>query len=140
MEIRERQAELERLEQDRIAQRKKVEMQRIAELRRQEQRERPEEIINGEDETNNISASTNSLTKSNSVAHMFGDRIRRGQDGIKRAESMKVGQKPVKRTPSFTTRRRGSLRSMKIYFLITSFRFLNSNYVIFYSKLNNLHL
>lgn len=42
------------------------------------------------------------------------DRIRRGSDvSVKRAESMKVGgsAKPVKRTPSFNTRRRGSIRS-----------------------------
>lgn len=55
------------------------------------------------------------LRKTNSVAHMFErDRMRRGSDAsVKRAESMKVGpsSKPPKRTPSFTTRRRGSLRS-----------------------------
>ncbi|CAG9768666.1 unnamed protein product [Ceutorhynchus assimilis] len=55
------------------------------------------------------------LRKTNSVAQMFDrERIRRGSDhGVKRAESMKVGpgSKPVKRTPSFTTRRKGSFKS-----------------------------
>ncbi|XP_053955094.1 spectrin beta chain, non-erythrocytic 5 isoform X2 [Anastrepha ludens] len=47
-----------------------------------------------------------SLQKSSSSG-MFGDRLRRGSDtNVKRAESMKVQQKPPKRTPSFTTRRR----------------------------------
>lgn len=114
-----REAERERLEQERFAQRKQQEMQRITELRRQESyRERPGELTNGnstftqENEENPSGLPTN-LTKSNSVAHMFGDRIRRGQDPIvKRAESMKVPpSKPIKKTPSFTTRRRGSFRT-----------------------------
>ncbi|XP_046388683.1 spectrin alpha chain, non-erythrocytic 1 isoform X4 [Ischnura elegans] len=44
------------------------------------------------------------LNKTGSISQLFGDRIRR--DGVKRAESMKVDNKKVKRTPSFTTRRR----------------------------------
>lgn len=116
LEKRAKEAERERLEQERLAHRKQQEMQRITELRRQEsQRDKKnEELLNG---TNNVQkpetdVSTGSpfLTKSNSVAHMFTDRIRRGQD-IKRAESMKTSaSKPVKRTPSFTTRRRSSFR------------------------------
>ncbi|XP_050313156.1 spectrin beta chain, non-erythrocytic 1 isoform X2 [Anthonomus grandis grandis] len=55
------------------------------------------------------------LRKTNSVAQMFDrDRIRRGSDNaVKRAESMKVGpgSKPVKRTPSFTTKRKGSFKN-----------------------------
>lgn len=55
------------------------------------------------------------LRKTNSVAQMFErEKIRRGSDhAVKRAESMKVGPgaKPVKRTPSFTTRRKGSFKS-----------------------------
>ncbi|XP_058061720.1 spectrin beta chain, non-erythrocytic 1 [Anopheles bellator] len=48
-----------------------------------------------------------SVQKSNSFATMLQERLRRGSDSnIKRAESMKMGQKPVKRAPSFTTRRR----------------------------------
>lgn len=49
------------------------------------------------------------VQKSNSVANIFGDRLRRGSEpasSVKRAESMKVGPKQPKRTPSFTTRRR----------------------------------
>lgn len=55
------------------------------------------------------------LRKTNSVAQMFDrERFRRGSDhAIKRAESMKVGpgSKPVKRTPSFTTRRKNSFKT-----------------------------
>ncbi|XP_050085218.1 spectrin beta chain, non-erythrocytic 5 isoform X3 [Anopheles aquasalis] len=47
------------------------------------------------------------VQKSNSFATMLQERLRRGSDSnIKRAESMKMGLKPVKRAPSFTTRRR----------------------------------
>lgn len=55
-------------------------------------------------------AATQSVQKSNSVANIFVDRLRRGSgesgSNVKRAESMKVGPKQPKRTPSFTTRRR----------------------------------
>lgn len=92
-------------------------------MRRQEQRESPDERLNGvsqySEETNGTPRDERSpsITKSNSVVYMFKDRVRRAQDGgVKRAESMKVGQKPIKRTPSFTTRRRGSLRSTYGYF------------------------
>lgn len=116
--------ERERMEHERLAQRKRLEMQRITELRRlEEQKERPrelrEEAMNGVKYYDNsktpVATPTSSLTKSNSVAHMFGDRIRSGSNSnVKRAESMKVNttNKPIKKTPSFTTRRRaGSLRS-----------------------------
>lgn len=48
------------------------------------------------------------VQKSNSVANIFGDRLRRSSDPskVKRAESMKSVPKTPKRTPSFTTRRR----------------------------------
>ncbi|XP_049277717.1 spectrin beta chain, non-erythrocytic 1 isoform X2 [Anopheles funestus] len=50
---------------------------------------------------------TSPVQKSNSFATMLQERLRRGSDSnIKRAESMKMGLKPVKRAPSFTTRRR----------------------------------
>ncbi|XP_048516488.1 spectrin beta chain, non-erythrocytic 1 isoform X6 [Dendroctonus ponderosae] len=62
------------------------------------------------------------LRKTNSVAQMFDrERIRRGSDhAVKRAESMKVGPgpKPVKRTPSFTTRRKGSFKSKNPYVVL----------------------
>ncbi|XP_031334782.1 spectrin beta chain, non-erythrocytic 1 isoform X2 [Photinus pyralis] len=123
-EAREKQLERQRQEQERLSQRKRMEVQRITEQRRlEEQKERlpssvPEERMNGTshvEDNNNAATPTSSLTKSNSVAHMFGDRIRKNSDGIvKRAESMKVSTitKPVKKTPSFTTRRRaGSFRN-----------------------------
>lgn len=127
-----RKAEKERIDQERLEQRKRQEMARIAEMRRQESRERdsryhdiPEDIINGEtviatSETQIVitpppAKPSVTIRKTNSVAQMFErDRMRRGSDAsVKRAESMKVGpsSKPPKRTPSFTTRRRGSLRS-----------------------------
>ncbi|KAJ8972184.1 hypothetical protein NQ314_000314 [Rhamnusium bicolor] len=126
-----RKAEKERIDQERLEQRKRQEMARIAEMRRQESRERetryhdiPEDRVNGghihapEAQVSNPPPPVKpsiTLRKTNSVAHMFErDRMRRGSDSsVKRAESMKVGpsQKPPKRTPSFTTRRRGSLRS-----------------------------
>uniref|UniRef100_A0A1Y9H0U3 Spectrin beta chain n=2 Tax=Anopheles dirus TaxID=7168 RepID=A0A1Y9H0U3_9DIPT len=59
--------------------------------------------------TNNSTATdqTSPVQKSNSFATMLQERLRRGSDSnIKRAESMKMGIKPVKRAPSFTTRRR----------------------------------
>lgn len=116
MEQKAKEAERERLELERLAQRKQQEMQRLTELRRQEsQRDKREELLNGNGKVDKEDTNTGSfLTKSNSVAHMFTDKIRRGQD-IKRAESMKTGQsKPPKRAPSFTTRRRGSFRGKSI--------------------------
>lgn len=124
LEAKERQEERDRFERERLEQLKKVEMKRITELRKQEQRERPQEVhepeerVNGTSGHNESKDTTTSLTKSNSVAHMFVDRHRgRGDSSIKRAESMKVGGPPKlpKRTPSFTTRRRGSLRSKFIF-------------------------
>lgn len=122
LEKKAKETERERLEQERLAQRKQQEMQRITELRRQESqrddRKKTDEL-NGTNNLQkpNISSSSGSpfLTKSNSVAHMFADRTRRGQD-VKRAESMKTASKPVKRTPSFTTRRRSSFRGKSTLF------------------------
>lgn len=122
-EMKAKQLEKERQEQEKLAQRRRLEIQRLTEQRRQEEfKDRPQELIN-RDGYNNSDMDTVSplpsppvpnITKSNSVAHMFDrDRFRRGSDsGLKRAESMKVAStKPVKRTPSFTTRRRGSFRN-----------------------------
>lgn len=52
--------------------------------------------------------SNNTVQKSSSIVNLFGERLRRGSDSsnVKRAESMKIGPKQPKRTPSFTTRRR----------------------------------
>ncbi|VEN48181.1 unnamed protein product [Callosobruchus maculatus] len=122
-----RKAEKDRMEQEKLEQRKRKEIARITELRRQESNEpryaniQEEHKVNGE-AVNGDSPATSpgtkqsgvTLRKTNSMAHMF--ERRRGSDAsIKRAESMKVGpsMKPPKRTPSFTTRRRGSFRSNK---------------------------
>lgn len=119
-EMKARQLERERQEQEKLAQRRRMEIQRLTEQRRQEELKdrQPQEPDNYNKEVDTVSPlpspPTPNLTKSNSVAHMFDrDRFRRGSDsGLKRAESMKVASaKPVKRTPSFTTRRRGSFRS-----------------------------
>ncbi|XP_023018167.2 spectrin beta chain, non-erythrocytic 5 kst isoform X2 [Leptinotarsa decemlineata] len=123
-------SERERVEQERLEQRKRTEMARITELRRRESQERaqrhhdiPEDKVNGsmvqiqdvqQPSTPPVVKPVVPVRKTNSVAHMFDrDRMRRGSDAsVKRAESMKVGgSKPPKRTPSFNTRRRGSLRS-----------------------------
>lgn len=126
-----RKAEKERLEQERLEQRKRMEVTRIADLRRQDERERERENKHalGENVSENdfpihfaktaespVTNTAVSVRKTNSIAHIFErDRLRRGSadNSVKRAESMKVGgpvSKPVKRTPSFTTRRRNSLR------------------------------
>lgn len=66
-------------------------------------------LLNNSFLNNSLNSSTSSVQKSNSFATIFGDKLRRGSEGnIKRAESMKSGPKQAKRTPSFTTRRRGS--------------------------------
>ncbi|CAG9824099.1 unnamed protein product [Phaedon cochleariae] len=134
-------AERERVEQERLEQRKRIEVARITELRRQESRERGDHRFNNiREEDKPIDGSGDAdprvetpssatmamedesvaqkphvtVRKTNSVAHMFERDRRRGSDAsVKRAESMKVGgpAKPPKRTPSFNTRRRGSIRS-----------------------------
>lgn len=111
-----RKTEKERQDQERLEQRKRLEIQRINEQRRQE---RPrEELTNGGTQPQQhlspppVTAVT--VRKTNSVAQMFDrDRImRRGSDAsVKRAESMKIASTKPKRTPSFTTRRRGSFKS-----------------------------
>ncbi|RZC41345.1 spectrin alpha chain, non-erythrocytic 1, partial [Asbolus verrucosus] len=115
-----RKAEKERQEQERLELRKRLEIQKITEKRRQERtHEIPEERMNGtrhENEVEEAPKPTPTVRKTNSVAQMFErERImRRGSDGsVKRSESMKVSgpsAKP-KRTPTFTTRRRGSFKS-----------------------------
>ncbi|XP_055611321.1 spectrin beta chain, non-erythrocytic 1-like isoform X3 [Uranotaenia lowii] len=117
-------AEKERVERERHEALKQKEVQRITEERR---RHDPNaSAINGFTETPTKSSTPSHLSpasanagiskeapdvspvqKSNSFATMIQERLRRGSEGnIKRAESMKIGPKPAKRTPSFTTRRR----------------------------------
>lgn len=129
-ELAAQRAEKERLAKERLESIKQKEVQRITEERRKNEKQMDKNgptdpanaaspyavhsskslvMIPGQEST---TASPNSIPqatvqKSNSVTTFFGERLRRGSEGnIKRAESMKVGPKQPKRTPSFTTRRR----------------------------------
>ncbi|XP_055643020.1 spectrin beta chain isoform X2 [Toxorhynchites rutilus septentrionalis] len=116
-------AEKERVERERHEALKQKEVQRITEERRRN--DVNSSAVNGYRDTPNKSSTPSHLSpasgtglskeapdvspvqKSNSFAMMLQERLRRGSEGnIKRAESMKIGPKPAKRTPSFTTRRR----------------------------------
>lgn len=133
-------AEKERIEKERFEALKQKEVQRITEERRRTEKQLDNSHVNGgvQEKTpifsspivvkpshqgvhgtpqmNTPVAESLSVQKSNSVANIFGDRLRRGSEPggglsgpmsvVKRAESMKVGPKQPKRTPSFTTRRR----------------------------------
>ncbi|XP_063909279.1 spectrin beta chain, non-erythrocytic 1 isoform X5 [Zophobas morio] len=121
-----RKAEKERLEQERLEQRKRFEIQKINEKRRQEmprQIEVPQIQMNGtkQEEVTKEERPIPTVRKTNSVVQTFErerDRsgLRRGSDSsVQRSASMKVGtpgtvNKP-KRTPTFTTRRRGSFKA-----------------------------
>lgn len=119
-----KQAEKERIERERVEALKQKEVKRITEERRRNDKQ-GENIVNGVSEksqppifsTAKVSPSPQShqtedtlgsVQKSHSIVNIFGDRLRRGSDpnNVKRAESMKIGPKAAKRTPSFTTRRR----------------------------------
>ncbi|XP_044008912.1 spectrin beta chain, non-erythrocytic 5 isoform X1 [Aphidius gifuensis] len=132
VELAARLAEKERIEKSRYEERKRKEVQRITEERKREEERRRnidgsphinndhEIIINGTSEShesinilsplkNDTIAQKNNDTqspKSYSITHVFGDRLKRTQTDLKRAESMKIDTKKPKRTPSFTTRRR----------------------------------
>lgn len=121
-------AEKERVERERHEALKQKEVQRITEERRRH--DANSSVVNGYSPATPNNKSANSshhlspasaakegfskeapevspVQKSNSFATMLQERLRRGSEGnIKRAESMKIGPKPAKRTPSFTTRRR----------------------------------
>lgn len=133
-------AEKERIEKERFEALKQKEVQRITEERRRTEKQLDNSHVNGgvqekapifsspivvkpshqgvhgTPQMNTPVAESLSVQKSNSVANIFGDRLRRGSEPggglsgpmsvVKRAESMKVGPKQPKRTPSFTTRRR----------------------------------
>lgn len=112
-------AEKDRIEKERVEMLKQKEVKRITDERRRNDivngvSDKPQTPIfsttkaspvpqarHGEDTVGNIQ-------KSNSIVNIFGERLRRGSDSnnVKRAESMKIGPKAAKRTPSFTTRRR----------------------------------
>ncbi|KXJ76213.1 hypothetical protein RP20_CCG010134 [Aedes albopictus] len=115
-------AEKERVERERHEALKQKEVQRITEERRRY--DANTSAVNGYDTPTKSSTPSHlspvsaagfskeapdvsPVQKSNSFATMLQERLRRGSEGnIKRAESMKIGPKPAKRTPSFTTRRR----------------------------------
>lgn len=119
-------AEKERIEKERLASIKQKEVQRITEERRRNEKPNIANYSDSENAQNLMpiplqqSAShdsvatrgntvdNHSVQKSNSIVNLFGERLRRGSDSgnVKRAESMKIGPKLPKRTPSFTTRRR----------------------------------
>lgn len=119
-------AEKERIEKERLQMIKQKEVQRITEERRRNENRNVEHdpSLDSHDSqriaaiplqqsasydsvavANDIS---NNVQKSSSIVHLFGERLRRGSDcgNVKRSESMKIGPKLPKRTPSFTTRRR----------------------------------
>lgn len=131
-ELAAKRAEKERVEKERFEALKQKEVQRITEERRRTEKSN---ISNGVPDTDRYNANTttiplqqsasqgtiksspnqadvvnnnNNVQKSSSIVNIFGERLRRGSDSIsvKRAESMKIGPKFAKRTPSFTTRRR----------------------------------
>lgn len=128
-------AEKERIEKERIEAMKQKEMMRITDERRRNEKqmdnngysnEKPPIFSSPQNKVIAInkqqtvvqtaqaikpSASSESLSsqvqKSNSFVNIFGER--RGSEGnVKRAESMKIGPKGPKRTPSFTTRKRAT--------------------------------
>uniref|UniRef100_W4VRA2 Putative karst n=1 Tax=Corethrella appendiculata TaxID=1370023 RepID=W4VRA2_9DIPT len=120
-----RRAEKERVERERYEALKQKEVQRLTEERRRN--EKPMDVsMNGYSESAGIQQSPSStahmqiqiitddangspVQKSNSFVSSIQERLRRGSEGnIKRAESMKIGPKQPKRTPSFTTRRRAT--------------------------------
>lgn len=119
-------AEKDRIEKERLEAMKQKEVQRITEERRRNNiNDSPESDVNRNlvypnalqqsssydkitGNSNQMQNNNNNVQKSNSIVNLFGDRLRRGSDSlnVKRAESMKIGPKIAKRTPSFTTRRR----------------------------------
>lgn len=118
-ELAAKRAEKDRAEKERLEAMKQKEVQRITEERRRSilnsssqsnipggLQQAAHDSDNGRaNQTENLDATTQ---KFGGLVSIFGDRTKRGPDAlnIKRAESMKIGAKLVKRTPSFTTRRR----------------------------------
>lgn len=121
-------AEKERIEKERLEIIKQREVQRITDERRRNDKTN---ILHNQsleaDDTQRVvsiplqqsashdsvamamaNSGNNTVQKSSSIVNLFGERLRRGSDSgnVKRAESMKIGPKLPKRTPSFTTRRR----------------------------------
>lgn len=129
-ELAAKRAEKERVEKERFEALKQKEVQRITEERRRSnitngvpdgegqrnfhqtaiplQQSASHDTIKTSPNQADVVNNNNNVQKSSSIVNIFGDRLRRGSDSIsvKRAESMKIGPKFAKRTPSFTTRRR----------------------------------
>lgn len=131
-ELSAKRVEKERIEKERLEAMKQKEVQRITEERRRNDKSNVNGVSDGSPSNMYHSANTaavplqqssshgsiaypsqanvanNNVQKSNSIVNIFGERLRRGSDSlnVKRAESMKIGPKAPKRTPSFTTRRR----------------------------------
>lgn len=117
-ELTAKRAEKERIEKERLEIIKQKEVQRITEERRRN--EKANELPDADNSKSmplkqttsqdpvNVNVDNTPVQKSSSIVNLFGDRLRRGSDSnsVKRAESMKIGPKLAKRTPSFTTRRR----------------------------------
>lgn len=110
-----RKAEKDRLAKERLENLKQKEVQRITQERNNTENNSPQAAVKSHPPhaygANVSEAAINKqhapVSKSNSVTNFIGERLRRGSEGnVKRAESMKSGPKPAKRTPSFTTRRR----------------------------------
>lgn len=114
-EMAAKRAEKDRIEKERFETLKQKEVQRITEERRRsllnstsksdDTQNMKYNTLQSSHDTNNGSSmsmdNTENTQKPSGISNIFGDRI-----NIKRAESMKIGAKLVKRTPSFTTRRR----------------------------------
>lgn len=125
-ELLAKRVERERIEKERLEIIKQKEVQRITEERRRNEKSNEMRVVDSSEKfvsiplqqstshdsvtvIGNVSSNDiNPVQKSNSIVNLFGDRLRRGSDSgsVKRAESMKIGPKLPKRTPSFTTRRR----------------------------------
>lgn len=121
-ELAAKRAEKERIEKERLASIKQKEVQRITEERRRNDKadaENPQNMMpirlqqsashdSVATNINTTSPNTANVQKSSAIVNMLGS-LRRGSGDsgyVKRAESMKIGPKIPKRTPSFTTRRR----------------------------------
>ncbi|XP_055309165.1 spectrin beta chain, non-erythrocytic 1 isoform X4 [Sitodiplosis mosellana] len=124
-ELAAKRAEKERIEKERLETIKQREVKRITEERRRNEKVNisHDQSLEADDSQRiapvplqqsashdgvAMTNSNNTVQKSSSIVNLFGERLRRGSDSsnVKRAESMKIGPKLPKRTPSFTTRRR----------------------------------
>lgn len=119
-------AEKDRIEKERLEAIKQKEVQRITEERRRNinstMADDPhnlkynlasaalshQQLSHDANNGNSTPTEETNAQKLTGIVNIFGERMKRSPDAlnIKRAESMKIGAKLVRRTPSFTTRRR----------------------------------